>query len=312
MLSLFFTVLKVCFWILFWILKVMLRLTWYLVVLLIRLLPSLRKATAELVDGAVDALTPLFSPVANSTGGVTNKVRRKRNQKPASVRVPPVVIAVARSSSTSRQNSADTSGERLKASRGRKPSPTSSPFVMTSSSPVAVAGEPDQMSSTIPESTHATFVVGPDPRFADNMKRDWAKPASNPPHHVVIPIVFDATSGGPATDSIGEPFGIPNPFAPRAQTLGWTAFGIAIAGSALIILGVFIHALILFLGLGLFIFAPASGVLAILAVVFGGIGLRRRRLQHRRSAAKRGLALGIVAFCLPTITLVVASVISVG
>ena len=312
MLSLFFTVLKAMFWITFLILKVMFRLTFYLVVVFIKLFPYLLRATVALAGVAVGALMLLFSFVVYLAGGVADKVRQKRNQKPASVRVPPVVIADARPSSTSRQNPADTSGERLRASRDRKPSPTSSPFAMASSSPVAVAGEPDQISSTIPESTHATFVVGPDPHFADNMKRDWAKPASNPPHHVVIPIVFDATSGGPATDSIGEPFGIPNPFAPRAQTLGWTAFGIAIAGSALIILGVFIHALILFLGLGLFIFAPASGVLAILAVVFGGIGLRRRRLQHRRSAAKRGLALGIVAFCLPTITLAVASVISVG
>lgn len=294
----------------FWVGKALLILAWYVAVIFVKLLPSLIKATVLLIGVAVIVLKLLFSLVVNLIGGVAEGIEWKRRQKLAIAPVPPVDIADTVSLSSLSQDFEDTSGGRLEASRDRPhSSPQSSPVVMMSSSPVAVAGEQDQMTSRIPESKSETFLVGPDPLFTDDKQGDQAEPASWLPRHVAISIALSATPDGPKTDPIREPLGIPNSFAPRSQTLGWTALGIAIAGSAMIILGASDRALIAFLGLGVLFVAPASGVLAILAVVFGGIGLRRRRLQHRRSAAKSGLALGIVAFCLPTMTLIVTGVI---
>lgn len=295
----------------FWIMKAILLLAWYVAVFFVKLLPSLIKATVLLIGVAFIALKLLFSLVFNLIGSVAEGIEWKRRQKLASAPVPPVEIADTVSLSSISQDFEDTSGGRLEASRDRpQSSPQSSPLVMMSSSAEAVAGEQDQMTSRIPESRVATFLVAADPLLTDDTQGDQTEPEFSLPRHAEISMGLDATQGRPKTDPIGEPLGIPNSFAPRAQTLGWIALGIAIAASAMLILGTSDRAFIAFLGLDVILVAPTSGVLAILAIVFGGIGLRRRRLQHRRSAAKSGLALGIVAFCLPTMTLIVISIIS--
>lgn len=298
-----------------WIVKAMLYLAWYSLLFMVKVLPSVIKGTIVLIGVAYVLLKVVFALVATLIGGVAEGIERKHRQKLAGTSLSRAAVTEAGSPSPLSSDSGSIPSQSLDVSLSRRQSASqNSSLPVISISSVAVGGDQDRMTFKSPELAVELLSDDPGPAMTHDEQGDPKAPASSVPRHPEPSAALDATQSHLhyKTDALRDAHDLPNSFAPRAQTLGWISLGIAIVASTMLILGVSDHALIALLGLDVLLVAPASGVLAILAIVFGGIGLRRRRLQDRRSSAKSGLALGIVAFCLPILAFIVSGAISVA
>jgi hypothetical protein len=92
----------------------------------------------------------------------------------------------------------------------------------------------------------------------------------------------------------------PARFGRRALTLGIVAAGVLVIGAALSELGARVYSLNWLLVIAVLVSGPTLYVLAILAVIFGGIGIAKTRPQ-RDGRAIAGLVLGIAVIVLPAL-----------
>jgi hypothetical protein len=96
----------------------------------------------------------------------------------------------------------------------------------------------------------------------------------------------------------------------RALTLALLALSFAVAAGLMFCIGGVVTSLNFLLVLGLIPTTVVSAVLSVLAIVFAATSMRSRVMGVSAVQARRGLTIGIVAFCLPGIALVTAAIIA--
>ena len=95
-----------------------------------------------------------------------------------------------------------------------------------------------------------------------------------------------------------------------AQVLALVALGFAVAAGVMFCIGGVVTSLNFLLALGLIPTTVVSAVLSVLAIIFAARSMRTRVMGVSLVQARRGLTIGMVAFCLPGIALVTAAIIA--
>ncbi len=92
--------------------------------------------------------------------------------------------------------------------------------------------------------------------------------------------------------------------------LALVALSFAVAAGVLFCIGGVVTSLNFLLALGLIPTTVVSAVLSILAIVFSATSMRAGVTGVTAAEARRGLTIGIVAFCFPGVALVTAAIIA--